>query len=96
MSPARGVTAADVAGARIAVRRLGSRYDIDQVDRFLDECRSTLEAWERSRDTTTALSAADVASTTFGSPRGLTPGYDADAVDDLLDTVVLQLREYSG
>lgn len=96
MTGSGGLTAAEVAGARIPVRRLGSRYDIDDVDRFLDECHSTLEAWERARATATGLSAGDVVTTSFGSPRGFTPGYDADAVDDLLDRIVVRLRELAG
>lgn len=96
MTGSGGLTAAEVAGARIPVRRLRARYDIADVDAFLEDCGSTLQAWEDGHGATTGLSADDVVRKRFRSAGGFTPGYDADAVDDLLDRVAVRLRAHAG
>ena len=81
---------AQLAAARIAQRRSGSRYAIAEVDDFLDECTQALRARERGHRA--RLRSGDVVSRRFRSVPFFGAGYDADAVDRLLDEVARELR----
>jgi len=82
----------EVTAARLPQTRLGTRYAVAQVDDFLDEAAAALTCWEGG--TPSALHADDVVHKEFRSVALFGAGYDADAVDDLLDRVAVQLREY--
>ncbi|REJ04113.1 DivIVA domain-containing protein [Microbacterium bovistercoris] len=88
----RALTAADVAGAHLPEAPFATSrrpaYAVEAVDARLDACRAALEAWERGEPAT--LKAADVVAA--GLPKGA--GYSADAVDDLLDRIAVQLSIY--
>ncbi|WP_223622994.1 DivIVA domain-containing protein [Microbacterium sp. EST19A] len=81
----------DVTAEGIRLRRIGTRFDVADVDRFLGECRAALKGREAGRPST--LRGDDVVVRQFEVATMFAPGYDADAVDDLLDRVVIRLRE---
>lgn len=85
---------AGLSAARLARRRAGARYAIDEVDDFLDECVATLRSWEEGRPG--RLSAESVVLAQFTDVPLSGEGYDADAVDELLDAVADRLRAYAG
>lgn len=87
------LASAEVTASGIPLRRFGHRFDIDEVDAFLDACRSTLHAWEHGRGEMASLSATDIVVHMFRGVRGFAHGYDPDPVDDLLDRVVIRMRE---
>lgn len=82
----------DLDGIRFPQRRAGSRYSLAAVDRFVGECRHALYSWERGL--APALSSTEVVLAQFPHVGFFGIGYDADAVDDLLDRVTMQLRSF--
>ena len=84
----------DLVQTRLPVRRRGGRFGIEAVDDFLEQCTRALGAQERGRQP--ELTAEDVVAVQFPTVALFTPGYDSDAVDELLDEVAAQLREGSS
>ncbi|MFE6734649.1 DivIVA domain-containing protein [Microbacterium sp. NPDC057650] len=84
------LTAADVAGAQLPQRRVGARYAIDEVNAFIEEVSAALSNVERRRPA--GLHSDDIVHKEFTRVPLLGLGYDADAVDDMLDRAVVQLR----
>ncbi|WP_353112676.1 DivIVA domain-containing protein [Microbacterium sp.] len=80
----------ELIAARLPQRRTGSRYRTDEVDDLLDRCIAALQSWEQGRPAT--LRSDEIIRTELPTAGGAATGYDADAVDDLLDRVALQLR----
>lgn len=80
----------EVTAANIPQRRIGQRFDLAEVDAFLAECADALRAYEQRR--IPALRTSDIVVKRFRSVPFFGVGYDADAVDDLLDRVAMQLR----
>lgn len=71
-------------------RRIGARYAVAEVDAFLEDCAAALRSGEAGRPT--ALRSDDIMQQDFPPAWMLTPGYDASAVDALLDRIAVQLR----
>lgn len=76
--------------AALPQRRSGSRYRIAEVDAFLEECATALRARDLGR--APSLTDSDVITRRFGTVMLFGVGYDADAVDQLLDEIAVQLR----
>lgn len=93
MTAESAITSAEVVAARLPQRRLGSRYHVDDVDVFLDRCSATLQAWEHGHTEAATVRSDDVILRQFKPAGAFTPGYDADAVDDLLDRIATRLRD---
>lgn len=84
------MNSAEVVATTLPERRAGSRYKVEPVDAFLDECAVALRSWEGG--TPAALKADDIVLKEFPAAGLGMVGYDADAVDDLLDKIAVQLR----
>jgi DivIVA domain-containing protein len=83
---------AELAAATLPLRRTGSRYDVSEVDDFLAQCVDALKLGERRLRP--ALRVDEIVLAQFRNVPFFGTGYDADAVDNLLDEVALQLRAY--
>lgn len=72
----------------------GDRFAKDEVDALLEQCAAEMESFERGEGSAgfdpTSVVVAQFTSSRFGE------GYDPDEVDDYLDRVVVQLREYAA
>lgn len=82
----------EVTAARLPQTRLGDRYRTDSVDRYLVRCVDALQTWESG--TAPAMRGDDIVHKEFPNARFVSVGYASDAVDDLLDQIAVQLREY--
>lgn len=91
MTETTPLRAEEVTAEGIGLRRFGTRFDVADVDRFLGECRAALHA--RTAGRASPLRIDDIVVRQFKIATLFTPGYDADAVDDLLDRVAIRLRE---
>ena len=85
-----GITAAELADVRIPRRRTGMRYAISAVDDFLERAAADLRKVESG--VTASLSSDDVTLQEFPTVGLLGLGYEADAVDALLDGISAQLN----
>lgn len=83
---------AQLAAATLPLRRTGSRYDVEEVDAFLARCVEALKAGERRFRP--ALRVDEIVLAQFRKVPFFGTGYDADAVDNLLDEVSVRLRVY--
>ncbi|MDQ0646108.1 cell division septum initiation protein DivIVA [Microbacterium natoriense] len=83
---------AQLAGATLPLRRTGSRYDVEEVDAFLAWCVDALRSGERGLRP--ALRVDEIVLAQFRNVPFFGAGYDADAVDNLLDEVSVRLRAY--
>lgn len=85
-----GITAAELADVRIPRRRTGLRYAISAVDDFLERAAADLRKVESG--VTASLSSDDVTLQEFPTVGLSGLGYEADAVDALLDGISAQLN----
>lgn len=85
-----GITAAELADVRIPRRRTGLRYAISAVDDFLERAAADLRKVESG--VTASLSSDDVTLQEFPTVGLFGLGYEADAVDALLDGISAQLN----
>ena len=85
-----GITAAEVADVRIRRRRAGLRYAIGAVDDFLERAAADLRKEESG--VAASLSSDDVTLQEFPTVGKFGLGYEADAVDALLDGISAQLN----
>lgn len=83
---------ARLATTTLPLRRTGSRYDVAEVDAFLARCVEALRSGERGFHP--ALRVEEIVLAQFRNVPLFGTGYDADAVDDLLDAVSVQVRTY--
>ncbi|MFS2279398.1 DivIVA domain-containing protein [Microbacterium sp. OR21] len=85
-----GITAAELADVRIPRRRAGLRYAIGAVDDFLERAAADLRKVESG--VAASLSSDDVTFQEFPTVGLFGLGYEADAVDALLDGISAQLN----
>ncbi|WP_299038640.1 DivIVA domain-containing protein [uncultured Pseudokineococcus sp.] len=79
------ITAAELRGTELPVRRFGEGYDVAEVDAFLQRAAGALDG------TGPGLTSDDVHAVTF-TQVPWRAGYDVGAVDDLLDRLADALR----
>lgn len=70
-------------------------FDTGEVDAVLAACADALEAHETGRPGT-GLRPDDIVIHQFGEARLFGEGYDADEVDDVLDRIILVLRDHEA
>lgn len=82
----------EIIAALIPQRRSGGRYRMDDVDDFLDACALALRDREQGR--TPTLTSTEILTRQFPTVGLFGLGYDADAVDRLLDEIAGGFRAY--
>jgi DivIVA domain-containing protein len=88
--PVEPIRSHELTTERLPRRRVGGRYAIDEVDAFVDEVSAALSNVERRRPA--GLHSDEIVHREFTTVSLFGLGYDADAVDDLLDRAAMQLR----